>query len=57
MVFVGDSLMDAAKSAEMKVFFVGKVGTFSRSDFVTALSNQAVVTISQISEILDIVEK
>jgi len=57
MVFVGDSLMDAKKASEMNIFFVAKVGTFTRGEFQPVVINQPLMAITEISEILGILEK
>lgn len=51
MVFVGDSLKDAEKAYTNGVRFLGKLGTFDRSDFERNFPG--VVTIERISDILE----
>lgn len=56
MVFVGDSLMDATKAQDAGVFFVARIGTFSRDDFQPVVNQQPLVAINDISEIVNVLE-
>lgn len=56
MLFVGDSLMDAKKAEEAGIFFVARIGTFSRDDFSPVVQQHPLVSINDISEILNVLE-
>ncbi len=53
LLFVGDSLQDAEKAAEYGVPFIGKLGTFTRNDFLGKFPN--IQTVEQLAEIMEII--
>ncbi len=53
MLFVGDSLHDAKMAHENNISFVGKLGTFQRSDFVAqGFTSVAIEHLSELTKIL-----
>jgi len=56
MVFIGDSLRDAEIARENKLRFVAKLGTFSESDFKQEAGVDAISTVYEINELLDVLE-
>lgn len=56
MLFIGDSLTDAALAIENDVRFVAKIGTFSEEDFVDAHDLSRSLMVYDIHEILDLLE-
>ncbi|GMT49820.1 MAG: hypothetical protein IEMM0008_1359 [bacterium] len=54
LLFVGDSLKDAEKAAEYGVPFIGKLGTFARSDFLSEFPS--IQTIEKLGELMEILK-
>ena len=54
MVFVGDSLHDAERAVSNSVRFVGKLGTFGKSDFESRFPG--VPTIDRLTELPDVIQ-
>ncbi len=54
MVFIGDSLKDAERAISSHVRFVGKLGTFDKTDFETQFPG--VATISNISDLPKVIQ-
>ncbi len=54
LLFVGDSLKDAEKAAEYGVQFIGKLGTFTRNDFLGQFPG--IQTVEKLGDIMEILK-
>jgi len=57
MLFIGDSLTDARIARECGITFVGKTGTFDKTDFRTVENGQIIPVIHNIYELITLLEE